>query len=548
MNANHKPFDDADEARLAWLLSSAGSAPAVREEFARSLAERLDAEFAATVAVAPVESNGSAPRLVYRSHARGMNGHATNGDAKNGHSANGHAVNGHSTNGHAQDSDSQKARAAVSVRPVSPRRRLLRKWSVGIAAAASLLVAMAVWSDPPAWANMIRAIVDTIERYTIGAGGGEVVPVVGGGEESLDTPVDEPVTAQSSAEAAVVVAEVKKLEKPGEERLASESSVPAPRQSKEAPKIVPTSDAARPQWNPPTAPFEEGQLRAKINEQLAELWAAHRIRPVAPATDAEFMRRVYLDLTGRVPTVAEAHDFLADQSPDRRKRLVDGLLEHHDHATHLASVWRRILLPNEVDLARLGGSAEFDDWLAERFAENMPYDQLVRELLLAEGRVAEKGPLLFYAAVRLNPEELAARTSRAFLGVRMECAQCHDHPFDEVSQHDFWSFAAFFARISRPRGKMEMASPVLQVKDNKFGDVMIPESDEVVPPRIPGTVMDLADEPEGTSRREQLVSWLTDRHNEHFAKATVNRVWAHLFGRGLVEPVDDMRPANPPIA
>ena len=158
-------------------------------------------------------------------------------------------------------------------------------------------------------------------------------------------------------------------------------------------------------------------------------------------------------------------------------------------------MWRRILLPDEVDLARLGGSAEFDEWLAERFAANEPYDQIVRELLLAEGRVSESGPLLFYAAVRLNPEELAARTSRAFLGVRMECAQCHDHPFDEaISQHDFWSFAAFFARISRPRGKMEMTSPVLAVRDNEQGDVMIPESDEVVPPRLPGSVVELADE------------------------------------------------------
>ncbi len=202
-----------------------------------------------------------------------------------------------------------------------------------------------------------------------------------------------------------------------------------------------------------------------------------------------------------------------------------------------------------MDLSRLGGSAGFEDWLAEKFAANVPYDQIVRELLLAEGRVSESGPLLFYAAVRLNPEELAGRTSRAFLGVRMECAQCHDHPFDDaISQQDFWSFAAFFARISRPRGKMEMTSPVLAVRDNARGDVMIPESDEVVPPRLPGSVIELAEEAEGPSRREQLVEWLTARNNQHFAQATVNRVWAHLFGRGLVEPVDDMRPANPPIS
>jgi len=528
MNANHKPSDDADDARLVWLLSSAASAPALREEFAESLAAKLDAEFAAAASGEAAEPPAS---IVYLHHARTLNGHA------NGH-ASGRAVNGHSKNGHAIERESQP------VIPVaSPRRRLMRRWSVGLAAAASLLIVMAVWSDPPVWANMIRSIVQTIGRYTIGVGGGEVVPVADGGGVTNEEPLHETPTAELAAAAVIVAEEVKQLEKPIDERLASATSAP-PLPKKPEPPVP----GEKPQWNPPAEPLAEGELRERIDEQLAALWAAQKIHPVGPASDAEFMRRVYLDLTGRVPTVGEARDFLADQTPDRREQLVDRLLAHHDHATHLAAVWRRILLPDEVDLSRLGGSAEFDDWLAERFAENVPYDQMVRELLLAEGRVAESGPLLFYAAVRLNPEELAARTSRAFLGVRMECAQCHDHPFDEVSQQDFWSFAAFFARISRPRGKMEMTSPVLQVKDNAFGDVMIPDSDEVVPPRIPGTVMDLADESKGASRREQLVTWLTDRHNQHFSRATVNRVWAHLFGRGLVEPVDDMRPANPAIA
>jgi hypothetical protein len=130
----------------------------------------------------------------------------------------------------------------------------------------------------------------------------------------------------------------------------------------------------------------------------------------------------------------------------------------------------------------------------------------------------------------------------------MEFAQCHEHFFDDISQHDFWSFAAFFARISRPRGKMEMTSPVLAVRDNQQGDVMIPESTEVVPPRLPQTAVAIADTPDSPPRRKVLVDWLTSPNNGQFARATVNRVWAHLFGRGLVEPVDDMRPNNPPIA
>ncbi len=156
---------------------------------------------------------------------------------------------------------------------------------------------------------------------------------------------------------------------------------------------------------------------------------------------------------------------------------------------------------------------------------------------------------MFYSSLKLNPEELAGKTARAFLGVRMDCAQCHDHPFDEgVSQRDFWSFAAFFARISRPKGKMDVTSPVLQVRDSKQGEVTFPHSDQVVAPRLPLSDVTIDDGPDGPSRRQQLVDWLTSKHNGQFARATVNRVWAQLFGRGLVEPVDDMRPANPPIA
>jgi hypothetical protein len=206
-----------------------------------------------------------------------------------------------------------------------------------------------------------------------------------------------------------------------------------------------------------------------------------------------------------------------------------------------------MLLPDGMDLSRLGGTAQFDAWLADRFGENMPYDQLVGQLLLAEGRVSESGPLLFYAALKLNPEEIAAKTSRAFLGTRMECAQCHDHPFDEITQDAFWGYAAFFAQISRPRGKLEMTSPVMRVHDIHSGEVMLPDTDVVVKPRLPDAEADLAEPEAASSRRRQLVDWLTATDNRRFAQATVNRVWEHLFGRGLVNPVDDMRSDNPPI-
>ena len=296
----------------------------------------------------------------------------------------------------------------------------------------------------------------------------------------------------------------------------------------------------------PALPFD--QLVGQVNEVMADFWENQSVYPASRATDEEFMRRAYLDLTGRIPMVSEVYAFLENKSPLRREQLVDELLDRRDHATHLAAVWRNMLLPEGMDMTPLGGTSKFDQWLAERFADNMPYDQLAGELLMAEGRVSESGPILFYAALKLNPEEIAGKTARVFLGTRMECAQCHDHFFDEITQKDFWGLAAFFAQISRPLGKLEMASPVLRVHDIHSGEVTLPDTDEVIKPRLPGGKSDLAEPADDSSRREQLVEWLTATNNERFARATVNRVWEHLFGRGLVNPVDDMRPDNPPIS
>jgi hypothetical protein len=316
---------------------------------------------------------------------------------------------------------------------------------------------------------------------------------------------------------------------------------------------VPKPEDAHPRfnksdWKPFDKPLAADELTRRVDEEMGAHWQKNAIHPVEAASDAEFMRRVYLDLTGRIPTVSEVHEFFDDTSPNRRELLVDRLLAHRDHTTHLAALWSSILLPAEVDLNRLGGTQKFEEWLADRFASKEPYDKIVSDLLLAEGRLADSGPLLFYAALKMNPEELAAKTSRAFLGVRLECAQCHDHKFEPISQHDFWSFAAFFARISRPQGKMDVASTVLAVRDNERGDVQIPNSNEVVPPRLPLEEKNLDESQGGPSRRKRLVDWLTSPNNEQFSKAAVNRVWSQLLGRGLVEPVDDMRPSNEPIA
>ncbi len=516
MATDHEQPDDGDDDQLAWLLSSAHDVPAMRGEFMSALSRRLDDEFAIRVP-APAGSGLAAP--------------SSNGAARKAHGAPELAV---------ESSDSSPTGESAATRPIARRQR--RRWTVAIVTAASLLVAVAVLSDPPAFAAALRALVTTIGELTGALRESENAEVVAADAEQL---IDRPVDGgpRVSHQADVFDVEVRSIEPPVAAENAKDAGAKSPTDGDTA-----HATANVPEWRPFDTPLPNGELSQHVDDQLAVLWQANGIRPVGPATDEEFMRRVYLDLTGHIPSVSEVQEFLDDPSPDRRESLVDRLLEHHDHATHLAAVWRGILLPEGVDLSRLGGPVKFDEWLAARFAANTPYDQIVRELLLAEGRVSEAGPLLFYAALKLEPEELAARTSRAFLGVRMECAQCHDHPFDEVSQHDFWSFAAFFARISRPRGKMEMTSPVLAVRDNQQGEVMIPDSDEVVPPRLPLSAIEVDDAPDGPPRRERLVEWLTSRNNGQFARAAVNRAWAHLFGRGLVEPVDDIRPANAPIA
>ncbi|WP_286766388.1 MULTISPECIES: DUF1549 and DUF1553 domain-containing protein [Rhodopirellula] len=293
----------------------------------------------------------------------------------------------------------------------------------------------------------------------------------------------------------------------------------------------------------------DNQVIARADLILDELWAEQKIRPVDRATDLQLLRRVYLDLAGRTPTVTEVRRFLENDSKDRYRELVDHLLDSPDYTSQMAAVWRSFLIPEGVDLDAFGGREAFEKWLAEQFANDEPYDKIVRRLLLAEGRLAQSGPLLFYSALKLDADQLAARTSRVFLGMRLECAQCHDHPFEPWSQEDFWSYAAFFAQISRPKAMLENVSTVMQVRDVDRGEVMLPESEEVISPRFLGQDWeDQEDSQPQVPRRQRLANWLTGPNNPYFARATVNRVWSHMFGRGIVDPVDDFGENNLPVS
>jgi len=352
------------------------------------------------------------------------------------------------------------------------------------------------------------------------------------------TPADEIKTASNEspkpAEPAVAAADVPKIN--GDGNAATDPHGGAPLMG----------DASK--WRAvQIQPGATGNAVQDLDLLLAKLWEENSVKPVGPASNEELLRRVYLDLAGRTPSVNEVRDYLKNTSPDRYESLVSRLLDSPDHSSHLAAKFRSFLLPEGVDLTNFGGIEAFEKWLAARFQSNEPYDKTVQSLLLAEGRLAQSGPLLFYSATKLEADQLAGRTARVFLGMRLECAQCHDHPFEPWTQEDFWGFAAFFARISRPRGKLENVSTVMQVRDVDRGEVMMPESTAAVLPKFLNADDVLTDE-KSNARRKKLTAWLTGIDNPYFARATGNRVWSMLFGKGIVNPVDDFGVGNPPLS
>jgi hypothetical protein len=283
------------------------------------------------------------------------------------------------------------------------------------------------------------------------------------------------------------------------------------------------------------------KLAAWIDSRFDESWRKLRIEPAGPTSDGEFVRRVFLDLIGRIPSVAEVRAFLDDARPDKRHLLVEELLQRGAFASHLANTWRELLLAGPSATDALGQAPALETWLKLRFASNMPYDQLVRELLTAvldRNSPQTPSPLAFYQAAEFKPEVLAANASRLFLGVQVQCAQCHDHPFADWKQPQFWSFAAFFNNLDTSR----MDGAALASSDD-LEEIKIPGKDVLVP----AVFLD-GSKPERTAgKRLTVARWITAPDNPYFARAAVNRIWGSYFGRGFVQPVDDLDPAHPPV-
>ncbi|QEH37304.1 hypothetical protein OJF2_58940 [Aquisphaera giovannonii] len=298
----------------------------------------------------------------------------------------------------------------------------------------------------------------------------------------------------------------------------------------------------------PDIAFDFASLRPRnfIDEELFRRLAALRVPPSPPAADAAFLRRASLDLTGEQPTPQQVREFLADKDPEKRAKLVDRLLARPEFV-----LFWRIKLGDllQISQARQGnGSYRYLEWIDRCLSENMPWDAMVTQLLTALGdpNEREKGGPVNYAVDPPDPTSQAELTAQRFLGLRMRCAQCHDHPFDVWTQDDYYGLAAFFARVGRGGTQPgAMMDGRMLVSLNPIGEVRHLRTGQPAAPRLPGGKrVDLAND---ADPRRELARWMTAADNPFFAKAAVNWAWAQMFGKGLVDPPDDMSRSNPAV-
>ncbi|MCS7160820.1 MAG: DUF1549 domain-containing protein [Gemmatales bacterium] len=281
-----------------------------------------------------------------------------------------------------------------------------------------------------------------------------------------------------------------------------------------------------------------------------------KIQPSDVCTDEEFIRRVYLDLTGVPPTADEVRQFLADSRPSRTKReeLIDKLVGSPDYVEHWTNKWADLLQCNRKYLGDRGAAA-YREWIRKAIADNMPYDKFAYSILTASGSTLDNPPAAYFKIHR-DPGDLVETTTHLFLGIRFNCNKCHDHPFERWTMDNYYELAAYFAQVQRQedarfKGQriggtaVEGATPLVEViTDAKSGDIRNERSGQTAVARFPFSVD--VEFPKEAPRRELLARWLTSPKNPYFARSYVNRMWSYLTGIGLIEPVDDIRAGNPP--
>jgi Protein of unknown function (DUF1549)/Protein of unknown function (DUF1553)/Bacterial Ig-like domain (group 2) len=298
----------------------------------------------------------------------------------------------------------------------------------------------------------------------------------------------------------------------------------------------------------------EAPARSYVDQAVFAKLRLMRYPPAALCTDTEFLRRAYLDTLGALPTPAEVRAFLADRSPNKRAKYVDRLLARPEFADFWALKWSDLLRISEETLQSTGVRA-YHDWIRQSIAQGQPLDQFVRELVTARGHTLQNPAANYFRAVS-EPTNWMETTAQLFMGRRVQCAKCHNHPFDRMTQDDYYALAAFFAQVRdqeapppagaqgdrrrRFRGQVER-----MIALDPSAQMTQPRTGEVMAPRFPGGEKPAISE--GADRREALANWLTSPHNPYFAPAMANRIWFHLMGRGIVDPVDDFRDTNPSV-
>jgi len=285
---------------------------------------------------------------------------------------------------------------------------------------------------------------------------------------------------------------------------------------------------------PPVSNFVDDLVFAKLK--------TIGIPPSEIADDGTFIRRVTLDIVGRLPTAPEMKDFMASKDAKKRTTLVDRLLDSPDYAEFFANKWSSLLRNQRTQPVYARGTYLFWQWIRDSIADNKPYDRFVREVVAAAGDIDHSPAVAWYRQVKEQKQQMED-VAQLFLGTRMQCAQCHHHPFEKWSQQDYYGFAAFFANVARKPGAFT-GEEMIYNKRGTAQTVNIRTKQPVMPTSLGGSALKLKPEQDP---RHSLAEWMSAKDNPFFAHTLVNRYWKHFFNRGLVEPEDDMRETNPPV-
>jgi len=297
------------------------------------------------------------------------------------------------------------------------------------------------------------------------------------------------------------------------------------------------------------APQYQWEPKTVVDQFTHKKWQELNIGPSELCSDEIFIRRASLDITGTLPTPAQVAAFVADKAPNKRNQLVDRLVDTAEYSYFFAGKWADVLRVKRGNQAnRAYGTFVFHNWIQEALAADKPYDVFAREIVGAVGTEVKQPPTVWYKDL-IQPEQFADDTAQVFLGIRLQCAQCHHHPFEKWSQDDYWGLAAFFGRVARknvnvPGQPGQQAGQRQVIYTKTTGTVLNKKTGSPAVMKVldgdPVTVAP-SDDP-----RHALVDWLVDPKNPFFARAVANRYWAHFLGRGIVAPIDDLRVTNPP--